>query len=95
MDLIAIRYVVFVVVALILIWAVLEMRWRFLRKSKQARMRRLGSWVEFNATSINAVHDEPLPPTDEGHNILEDEAGQDIHQRARQNGHYSGTKKTL
>ncbi len=95
MDLIVIRYVVFVVVALILIWAVLEMRWRFLRKSKRARARRLGSWVEFDTTSNNTVHDEPLPPIDEDHNILEDKIDLDVHQRARQNGHYSGTKKTL
>jgi hypothetical protein len=94
MDLTVIRYVVFVVVALILIWAVLEMRWRFQRKSKQSGVRRLGSWIDFDTTSTNAMHDESLPVVDEDHNVLDDKASQDMHQRSRQNGHYSGTKKT-
>ena len=94
MDLTVIRYVVFVVVALILIWAVLEMRWRFQRKSKQSGVRRPSSWIDFDTTSTNAMYDESLPVVDEDHNILDDKASHDINQRSRQNGHYSGTKKT-
>jgi hypothetical protein len=40
------------------------------------------------------MYDESLPVVDEEHNILDDKASHDINQRSRQNGHYSGTKKT-
>ena len=96
MDLTVIRYVVIVVALLILIWAVVEMMRRFPRKSKQARARELGSWVEFDITaSKKALHDEPLTAADEASNALDAQASQDMQQRAQHNGHYSGSKKGL
>lgn len=95
MDLAVIRYVVFVVVTLILIWAILEMRWRYLRKSKQPRIRRSGSWIDFDPTASKAADEEPLVVADEDSTALDAKASWDLHSRAQQNGHYSGSKKTL
>ncbi len=92
MDLAVIRYVVLVVAALILIWTILEMRWRLLRKS---RTRRVGTWIDFETSTAYPADERPLAIEDEDAAAPDAEARQDLHARAQQNGHYSRSKKTL
>jgi hypothetical protein len=97
MDLAVIRYAVFVVAALILIWAILEMRWRMTRKSRQprTRIRRLGSWVDLDTTAGGDAAGDPPGVVDAEAGIPDAQAAQDLQERAQQNGHFSGSKKKL
>ena len=104
-------YLGFVVAALILIWAVIEINQRFTRRKKiDARdLGNQGNWIKLDSTRINAS--EELLPTDvrDVSNATDatdasednDEGGKDdipepnLHTRAQQNGHYSESKKPL
>jgi len=92
MDLTVVRYIVVIIVVLILIWAVLEMRWRFKRYSKQ-KVESLQAWTPFDTTTRNAMLQEPQPVLSEDGEEQEEKSGQDLHLRAQQNGHYSESKK--
>jgi hypothetical protein len=83
-----ITYIGFVVAALILIWAVYELARRYDRKRFNARD--ANTWVRFDATSLN--EDEALPVEVEDENE-EEHIEQSLHNRAKQNGHYSESKK--
>lgn len=83
-----ITYFGFIVAALILIWAVYELARRYDRKRFNAKD--VNTWVRLDATSLNDV-DAPLA---EGEDEDEEEhAEQSLHNRAKQNGHYSESKK--
>src|SRR5579883_23837 len=83
-----ITYIGFVVAALILIWAVYELARRYDRKRFNARD--ASTWVRFDATSVN--EDEALP-VEVGDEDGEEPVEQSLHNRAKQNGHYSESKK--
>ena len=92
-------YLGFVVAALILIWAVIEINQRLTRHKKiDARdLSNQGSWVKLDSTRINAS--EELLPADVDENDNEgdqdDTPEHNQHTRAQQNGHYSESKKPL
>jgi hypothetical protein len=83
-----IEYIGFVVAALIIIWAVIELGRRMYAK-KNFDPGSPDTWARLNSIHPPA-HEESLSDVD-------DEEGDelDIHTRAKQNGHYSGSKKPL
>jgi hypothetical protein len=109
MDPVVVQYLGFVVAALILIWAVIEMSKRYSRR-KKAGAEALTTWVPMDTTRFTGM--EELQPGEGGntagknlsHSSPEGEwSGEDQdnapeqnpHARARQNGHYSESKKPL
>ena len=86
-----VRYITFIVAALILIWAAFEISSR-LSRHKKADM---NTWVQLDSTTKDAILEEkPLPLPDEDNDEQEEKPGMDdIHIRAQQNGHYSPSKK--
>lgn len=83
-----ITYLGFIVAACILIWAVYELARRYDRKRFDTRD--INTWVQLDTTSPHDV-EEPV-------SIGDDEAEgehpeQSLHTRAKQNGHYSESKK--
>jgi hypothetical protein len=109
MDPVVVQYLGFVVAALILIWAVIEMGRRYSRR-KKAGAEALTTWVPLDTARFTDM-EELLPgegsntagkkpshssPEDERSNEDQDDTPeQNPHTRARQNGHYSESKKPL
>jgi hypothetical protein len=86
---ILIEYIGFVVAALIIIWAVIELGRRMYTK-KNFDPGSPATWARLNSIRP-PTHEELLPDVDD-----EDEDHEsDMQTRARQNGHYSGSKKPL
>jgi hypothetical protein len=83
-----ITYIGFVVAALILIWAVYELARRYDRKRFNARD--ASTWVRFDATSL---HEDEALPVEVGDEDGEEPVEQSLNNRAKQNGHYSESKK--
>lgn len=94
-------YVGIVVAILILLWAVLEMRTRFTRRSRKKpnvkAMNTVNTWIKLDSAPIEFVEEEPrlLPVHDDEEDEQEEEAQHNLHIRAQQNGHYSQSKKPL
>ncbi len=90
MDQTVIEYIGFVVAALILGWAVIELNRRYFRH----RQKNLEpTWVKFDSTRVDEGEEfSPGEDTDDGRENAP-EAG--LHTRAQQNGHYSESKKIL
>ena len=84
-----VEYIGFVVAALIIIWAVIEFGKRIARKNVDARAPH--TWARMNAVRRSSV-EESLPDADDDD---DDGPESDIHARAKQNGHYSESKKPL
>ena len=92
MDSITIQYIAFIVAALILIWAVIEINRRyFSRRDMDTRTR--NTWVRLDANQPEASEEEhPATTSDD----TTDGGEQDTLQtRARQNGHYSESKRAF
>lgn len=83
-----IEYIGFVVAALIIMWAVIELGRRMYSK-RNIDPGSPDTWARLNSI-LPPVHEETLSDVDdeEGHES-------DIHTRAKQNGHYSESKKPL
>jgi hypothetical protein len=109
MDPVVVQYLGFVVAALILIWAVIEMSRRYSRR-KKAGAEALTTWVPMDTTRFTGVEElqpgegsntpgkNPSHSSPEGEWSGEDQDNapeQNPHTRARQNGHYSKSKKSL
>ncbi len=94
-------YVGIVVAILILLWAVLEMRTRFTRRSSKKpnveAMNTVNTWIKLDSAPIEAIEEEPrlLPVHNDEEDEQEEEAQHNLHIRAQQNGHYSQSKKPL
>ena len=87
-----VQYIGFVVAALILCWAVVELKRRYLRQ-KKADLKPMDTWVQLDST-LTGESEEPLLIEDseeEKEEVLEP----DIHTRAQQNGHHTESKKLL
>lgn len=82
----------FVVAALILLWACVEIGRRYVRQRKKVDVRTINSWVPLQPTTEDSPEDS-LPDTEE--EDQEDVSRADIHARAKQNGHYSESQKLL
>ena len=80
-------YIGFVVAALILIWAVIELG-RRINEFRKADSLSVQNWTDLDPKHPDPPAESPLDLEDE-----EDADGQPLHIRARQNGHYSGSKK--
>lgn len=89
------QYLGFVVVTLILIWAVIELNRRISRRRTSERRSTQGQWIQLNARRIDDEETGPATPEPaESEEVFEDN-DTEIHTRAKQNGHYSESKKTL
>ncbi len=95
-------YLGFVVAALILIWAVIEINQRFIRRKKidAKDLGNEGNWIKLDSTRINTSEEllsadvrEVSEDNDDGEK--DDSPEPDLHTRAQQNGHYSESKKPL
>jgi hypothetical protein len=85
-----ITYFGFVVAAFILIWAVYELARRYDRRRFNSKD--LNTWVRLDARSLNDVQ---APLSHDENEDEEETAEQSLHTRAKQNGHYSESKKPL
>jgi len=90
-------YVGFVIVALIIIWAVFEMSRRFTRR-KKIDTQALDTWVKLDSTHPDSAEELLLRANDDNND--DDDDRDDIpesnpHTRSQQNGHYSESKKPL
>jgi hypothetical protein len=90
MDSSTVQYAGFIVAALILIWATIEINRRFFRRRK-TDARSINTWVHLDASQPDAdAPEESQPSNDEN---TTDSSEQDMRTRARQNGHYSESKR--
>ncbi len=83
------KYIAFVVAVSILIWAVMQLNHR-LQRHKRTDSGSLDTWIKLDATSQNTV--EGIS-SDVETDDQEEAPEPDMHVRAKQNGHYSGSKK--
>ena len=88
MDFMIVQYIGFIVVALILIWAVIEVNRRFERRRK-IDLRSSHTWIHLDANRPDAPEEAQSAPGDETPDTIEP----DLQTRARQNGHYSESKR--
>ena len=84
----AAQYVGFIVAALILTWAVIEINRRYFRR-RRADVRSLNTWVPLDTKQPDAA-EESVP--DSENDETDASVEQDLQTRARQNGHYSESK---
>ena len=90
----AVQYVGFIVAALILTWAVIEINRRYFRR-RRVDVRSLNTWVQLDTDQPDAT-EEGRPASDDDEDTGTDNSGeQGLQTRARQNGHYSESKKPL
>jgi hypothetical protein len=90
-----VSYLGFVVAALILIWAVLELSRRLTRR-KKTDVQTLGTWVKLDSTRNAAAEELPPAENDEDEDGDRDDVpDRSLHTRSQQNGHYSESKKPL
>ena len=80
----------FIVAALILIWAVIEINRRYFSRRKMDA-RSLNTWTPLDASQPDAPEETP-PASD---NDTTDSSAQAMQTRARQNGHYSESKRAF
>lgn len=94
MDPTVLRYIVFIVAALILIWAVFEMRTRLIRR-KKLDVTSLNRWEKLDATT--PAHGKEGSMSFIGAEDKQEEQVEeaDVHARAQQNGHFIPTRKKL
>ncbi len=91
MDSSTVQYAGFIVAALILIWGVIEINRRFLRRRKMDP-RSLKTWVHLDATQSDAPEEGQPAAIEED---TTDSSEHDMQTRARQNGHYSESKRAF
>jgi hypothetical protein len=89
MSLVVVTYIGFFVAALILTWGLVELSRRFYRWKKIDK-KTINSWVPLNPISANAMEDPTLDSDEQ-----DEDPRLDIRTRAKQNGHYSPSNKTL
>lgn len=84
-----VEYIGFVVAALIIIWAVIELGKRIYTR-KHVDVGSPQTWIRYDTVRPDTT-EESLPDGDDD----EEASEPDIHTRAKQNGHYSESKKPL
>ena len=84
------EYIGFVVAALILGWAVVELNRRYFRQRK-ADLEPPNTWVQLDSTFTDDV--EQSLPIDDSDEEKAEVPEPDIHTLAQQNGHHSESKK--
>ena len=88
----AVQYVGFIVAALILTWAVIEINRRYFRRRK-ADVRSLNTWVPLD-TKQSDVAEESIPASEDD-DETDASVEQNLRARASQNVHYSESKTSL
>ena len=88
----AVQYIGFIVAVLILSWAVIEINRRYFRRRKMD-VRSLNTWVHLDTAQPDAPDDSS--PTGDAGTESGESSEQNLQTRARQNGHYSESKKPL
>jgi hypothetical protein len=92
MDPTLIKFVGFIVAALVIGWAIIELNRRYFRQRK-IDSKPLNSWIKLDST-LHDDSEEPLP--DEQSDEEEERVPEShIQIRAQQNGHHSEIKKLL
>ena len=86
MDSMLVQYIVFILVALLIIWGVVLLNKRLSRHIRSGE-RALKTWVELDTRQKDARED--LSPALEE----EEEEEAELHMRARQNGHHAESQK--
>jgi len=91
-----IPYVGFIVAALILTWAAIEINRRYFRRRK-VDVRTINTWVPLDTTQSDATEGKLSASAKDADEEADDasEHEQNLQTRARQNGHYSESKKPL
>jgi hypothetical protein len=96
MDPMVWTYIGFVVAVLIIIWAALEFRSRITRFHNMEDKKR-NIWLKLDTTDPGTRQEDPLPlpsmPEDDDEQ--EENPLHDMHIRAKQNGHHTGSKYPL
>lgn len=87
----AIQYAGFIVAALIITWGVIVINRRYFERRKMDA-RSLKTWVHLDATQPDAPQEVRSTTTEEDKT---DSSEQDMQTRARQNGHYSESKRAF
>lgn len=90
MDLTVVQYLIFILASLILIGVVIEFNKHLSRRDK-SRTEALNSWVELDTTRQETR--EKLPVREVELDDEEDEEIEELHARARQNGHHTESQK--
>ncbi len=91
------QYIGFVVIALILIWAVIELNSRISRHRENEREAARSTWVNLDTRRADEEREEARASSAdqaESNESLE-ESDPGLHTRAKQNGHYSESKTSL
>jgi len=86
MDSMVVQYIIFILAALVLIWAVILLNRRLLRHGG-SDARSFKRWVELD-TKRPEAREEPAPFLGD-----EEEEEAELHLRARQNGHHAESQK--
>jgi len=87
-----VTFIALVVAVLILMWGAIELGRRYTSRKKKVDTKTINNWVTLKPNMSDLV-DNPLPlSADED---IEERTESDLHTRAKQNGHYSQSKKPL
>ncbi len=86
-----VTFIGFVVALLIIVWAVSELTRRYTRQ-KNVNAKILDAWVTLKPNTTNSIEEVILEHDDEQNEGVTDSV---LHKRAKQNGHYSQSKKPL
>ncbi len=86
---VVVTYIGFVVAALILLWGVFVVGRRYFVPGRKAGRKKLDAWVPLKTTATESPEDS----FDLDENDQDEDSRADLPSRARQNGHYSGSKK--
>lgn len=90
MSPVVVTYLGFVVAILILSWGAFEVFRRYSgRRNKQTNSPALDALVPFKPTTVDTIRD----PLYEAQDITEEDTPRALHTRAKQNGHFSESKK--
>ena len=88
-----VQYVVFIIVALILSWGVIELNNRYFGRRK-IDVGPLNTWINLDTRKADEA-EEPLPGDGADEEEDDEKAESGIQTRAKQNGHHSESKKLL
>lgn len=89
MDITVVQYIGFVVAALIVIWAVIEVNKRLYRRDN-SRANSLNRWVELDTKLPEAKEDLSSVVRGDSEN---DDIETELHARASQNGHHAESQR--
>ncbi len=87
MDIVVVQYVAFIVAALILIWAVIEINKRLYRRDKSNRGS-TNDWVELDTRNPEARKELLAGDRPTTREEVESDSEADVRMRSKQNGHH-------